>query len=421
MTLIGPSDRQTEFEDYILKIKKGLTVSRYETKRRRKDGSLVDVSVAISPIKNEQGEIIGISAIDRDITGQKQAAQYARSLIEASLDPLVTISPEGTITDVNEASIKVTGIPREKLIDTDFSNYFTEPEKAREGYQQVLKNGEVRDYPLTIRNADGKSLTDVLYNASVYKDDKGNVLGVFAAARDYTRVKQTTDKVEATNKELEAFSYSVSHDLRAPLRAIDGFAKMLVDGYANKLDTEGKRIIGVIETNAIQMGKLIDDLLSFSRLGRNEMKKEYVKMGLMVKEIFTAQKAQVPQRNIELIMHDLPDTRVDPNMIRVVWTNLLSNAIKFTNKKEKAVIEVSSKVENNNIIFSIKDNGAGFDMKFADKLFGVFQRLHTVEEFEGTGVGLANVKRIIERHDGKVWAEGKVGEGATLYFSLPKV
>ncbi len=191
MSIIGPTDRIDEFKEIIDKVKKGITVERYETQRKRKDGTLVAVSVTASPVRDEEGKLIGLSVIDRDITAQKQASQYARSLVEASLDPLVTISPDGKITDVNEATVKVTGVKREKLIGTDFSNYFVEPGKAREGYQLVFSKRTVTDYPLTIRHIDGK-LTDVLYNASVYKDVAGNVLGVFAAARDITAQKQAS-------------------------------------------------------------------------------------------------------------------------------------------------------------------------------------------------------------------------------------
>jgi PAS domain S-box-containing protein len=191
MSFIATPTRLDEYKELIEKVRSGITVERYETQRRRKDGTVVDVAVTVSPVRNEEGRLMGLSAIDRDITVEKQASQYARSLIEASLDPLVTISPDGKITDVNEATIKVTGLSRDKLIGTDFANYFTEPEKAREGYQQVFSKGFVTDYALTIRHIDGK-LTDVLYNASVYSDVRGNVLGVFAAARDITAQKQVS-------------------------------------------------------------------------------------------------------------------------------------------------------------------------------------------------------------------------------------
>lgn len=219
------------------------------------------------------GRVRGVFAAARDVTATKKASQYARSLIEASLDPFVTISAEGKITDVNDATVKVTGASREELIGTDFSNYFVEPQKAREGYEEVFKKEFVTDYPLTIRSRDGK-LTDVLYNASLYRDDKGNVLGVFAAARDYSRVKQTTEQIEAVNRELEAFSYTVSHDLRAPLRAIDGYAALLMDEIENKLSEDELDTVTKIRGSARWMGKLIDGLIEFARLGRQEVKKQ---------------------------------------------------------------------------------------------------------------------------------------------------
>jgi len=194
---IYPTDKESELDEIITKLKQNERIEHFETERKRKDGSLIDVSLSISQIKNEKGSIIGIAKIIRDISGQKRTSAYARSLIEASLDPLVTISAKGKVTDVNEATVKITGVPRETLIGSDFSDYFTEPKKAREGYEHVFKEGFVADYPLSIRNSSGQ-ITDVLYNASVYKDDKGNVLGVFAAARDITERK----KVEKLQAEL---------------------------------------------------------------------------------------------------------------------------------------------------------------------------------------------------------------------------
>jgi PAS domain S-box-containing protein len=191
MKMIGPTNKSKEFDDLLDKVKKGENIQRYETVRKKKDGTLINVSVTISPIKDDKGKVIGLSAIDRDISSQKQSAGYARSLIEASLDPLVTISTDGKVTDVNQATMDVTGASRQELIGSSFSDYFTEPTKAEEGYQKVFKEGVVKDYPLTIKHRNGK-LADVLYNASVYKDTKGKVLGVFAAARDITEQKQAT-------------------------------------------------------------------------------------------------------------------------------------------------------------------------------------------------------------------------------------
>ena len=203
MSLIGTAENIDGYKEIIASIKDGQSFKHYETQRKRKNGTLITVSVTVSPVRDEAGTLIGLSAIDRDITAQKQASQYARSLIEASLDPLVTISADCKITDVNEATSKVTGVSRKKLIGTDFANYFTEPQKAREGYNQVFAKGYVTVYPLTIRSNDGR-LTDVLYNASVYKDVAGNVLGVFAAARDITAQRKAEAQVaEQRTKELE--------------------------------------------------------------------------------------------------------------------------------------------------------------------------------------------------------------------------
>ncbi|MFA5024694.1 MAG: ATP-binding protein, partial [Patescibacteria group bacterium] len=334
--------------------------------------------------------------------------------------PLFTISPEGKIMDMNEATIRVTGAPREKLVGTDFLDYFTNPKDAREGYEKVFKNGSITDYPLTMKSQTGKQ-TDILFNASVYRDDKDNVLGVTGVARDNTRAKQAAEAAELVNKEMEAFSSSVSHDLRAPLRVIDGFAKILVEDYAGKLDDEGKRIIANIRESSEQMRVLIEDLLAFSRLGLQDIKKEPVAMGVLVKEVFAELKKSLPDRKIELNLQALPDSRADRDTLRLVWTNLLSNAIKYTRPKEQAVIEIGGQVQGDGVTYYVKDNGVGFDMKYVDKLFNVFQRLSSAEEFEGTGIGLANVKRIIERHGGQAWAEGQVGEGATFYFTLPKI
>jgi len=308
---------------------------------------------------------------------------------------------------------------REQLIGSDFSNYFTEPGKAMEGYRLVFSKGNVTDYPLTIRHANGRT-TDVLYNASVYKDEQGNVLGVFAAARDNSRAKKNIQQLESSNQELDAFTYSVAHDLKEPLRAIDGFSKILMEDYSKKMGDDGKRLISIICDNTGKMGKLIEDLLALSRIGRCGIKKEHLNPKLFIDSICKELIAIHPNREISIDIKELPDSFADKSLMRQVWVNLISNAIKFTQTKKKALIEIGgSKDENNFVTYYIKDNGLGFDMKYADKLFGVFQRLHG-QEIEGTGVGLANVKRIIMRHGGQVRGIGKIGEGATFSFTLPK-
>jgi len=398
-------------------------------------------------------------------TEYKRAFLYARGLIETSLDPLVTISAEGKIMDVNKSTELVTGLSREKLIGSRFSDYFTEPEKAAGGYKLAFEKGLIRDYPLSIRNISGQA-TDVLYNASVYKNESGEVQGIFAAARDITelkriekelkkahdelelRVEERTNELqktneylqeeirerkvaeklidlrtrllEETNKELESFSYSVSHDLRAPLRAVDGYARMILRDQADKLDHDARRKFELIRSNTQMMGKLIDDLLSFSRLGRMEINMTRLDMEGLINDVWKELQIINPERKLDLNITNVPAGNGDRTLIKQVYSNLFSNAVKFTKNRKNTSIETGGYVKGQENIYYVKDNGVGFDMDYYDKLFGVFQRLHSADEFEGTGVGLAIVQRIIHKHGGRVWAEGKAEEGATFYFTLSR-
>jgi signal transduction histidine kinase len=236
---------------------------------------------------------------------------------------------------------------------------------------------------------------------------------------DRQQLAQRTVQLEAANRELEAFSYSVSHDLRTPLRAIDGFSKMLLDGYADRLDDEGKRLVNVVRRNTLRMAQLIDDILQFSRTGRLALTFSAIDMERMARDVFEELRLANADAGLQLDMGYLPSATGDRAMLRQVFMNLLSNAIKFSRGNETPRITVGGSIEGNEAVYYVKDNGVGFDMAFADKLFGVFERLHGVSEFEGTGIGLAIVKRIVERHGGRVWAQGRVGEGATFCFSLP--
>ncbi|TAL49463.1 MAG: PAS domain S-box protein, partial [Methylovulum sp.] len=668
-------------------------IERYSMNKRffRKDKQIIHTDLTVACQRKPDGLVDYVIASLQDITERKQAEeqlrsalQYARSLIEASLDPLVTISAEGKITDVNEATVQATGASRNALVGSDFSDYFTEPDKARAGYQEVFAKGAVMDYPLTLRHVSG-NVMEVLYNASVYRNDKNDVVGVFAVARDITKrkkaeqeamqlslrnrlildsagegiygldingrctfinpaasqmlgftvyelvgqhshsmfhhtrqdgspypqeecpvlaayqqgathrgvdmywrkdgngfpvefvstptreaeqitgavvvfsditerkllerereqyfkffrlsidpmciadpygcfkqvnpafvlltgydeselvakpfldfilpedrqktademklqvavrpsmnfenryvckdgrvvvlswtayydkndgvtyatarditerkqseeelrkyhehleelVRQRTAKLEVANKDLEGFAYSVSHDLRVPLRAIDGFSQQILKRYEDKLDSEGKRYLNIVRDNTKRMSRLIDDILAFSRMGRLGMSMSEIDMEGLAREVFEELKPGCAGRELTLAINALPLCHGDPAMLRQVWQNLLGNAIKFTQPKALALVEVGGYTEGADIIYYVKDNGAGFDMQYAEKLFGVFQRLHGIEEFDGTGIGLAIVKRIITRHGGRVWAEGTVDEGAIFYFSLP--
>ena len=237
------------------------------------------------------------------------------------------------------------------------------------------------------------------------------------------KVRERTAELETANHELESFSYTISHDLRAPLRSINGFSQIVLDEYAEKFSPELTRYFELIRKNATMMGNLVDDLLNFSRLGRQALEKTTVNPVQIVHEVIDSLQTEIGNRNIDISIRDMPECEADPALLRQVFVNLITNAIKFTNLREKPKIEIGylkNQKQGSDIVscYFVKDNGVGFDMKFYDKLFGVFQRLHRAEDYEGTGVGLAIVDRIIRKHGGKVWATAEINKGATFYFTL---
>lgn len=259
------------------------------------------------------------------------------------------------------------------------------------------------------------------------RDENGKPVRMLGAHTDVTALKRAEEDAQrlatqlaAANRELEAFSYSVSHDLRAPLRAVDGFSKMLVEDYGTKLDDEGRHMLGRIREGAQRMGQLINDILAFSRLGRQQVELVRIDMRTMAQEVFEEFAAQEPGRQLHLELHPLPPALGTPAMIRQVWANLIGNAVKYTKARPVGEIEIGARPgEDDAQIYWVQDNGAGFDMRLAGRLFGMFQRLHNEEDFPGSGVGLALVQRILQRHGGLVWAEAEVGRGATFSFMLP--
>ena len=350
---------------------------------------------------------------------------------------------------VNPAGVRMVGLPdMAAACQVKVQDYFYLEDQAfiaNEFFPRVLREGH-GDVEIRLRHFQtGEPLWFYYYLFSVH-DASGKAIGWATVSHDISerrkaeveirtlnaeleqRVLDRTAQLEAANKELEAFSYSVSHDLRAPLWAMDGYAGILEEDYAPQLDAEARRVIGVIRSEAQRMGQLIDDLLAFSRLSRQPLLLAEVDLYALAQDVFTQCAAQEPDRKIEFTLHPLPPTRGDASMLRQVMVNLISNAVKYTRPRDVAHIEVGVLAHQElkahaaehplSTTYYIRDNGAGFDMKYAGKLFGVFQRLHSLEEFEGTGVGLALVQRIIHRHGGRIWAESKVNAGATFYFSI---
>ena len=384
------------------------------------DGSIIDSYDF--PFTDTDGSPL-ILEIEIDITERKraegalrEAGAYNRRLIEASLDPLVTISAEGKITDVNVATERVTGHSREEIIGTDFADYFTDPEKARLGYEQVFRDGSVKNYELAIRHKNGW-LTPVIYNASVYRDDSGKVVGIFAAARDITDRKRAEEELIRSNQDLQQFAYVASHDLQEPLRNVASCMQMLQKKYVNKLDAQADQYIEYAVEGSVRMKDLILDLLAYSRIGTRGKPYERTDCEQILAEAVKNLRSAVIETRAVITHDPLPTIPADGTQLLQVFQNLIGNAIKFRRDKPPQ-IHVAAVRNMNEWVFSIRDNGIGIESRYWDKIFVIFQRLNKRREYGGTGMGLAIVKKVVERHNGRVWVESEPGEGTTFYFSI---
>lgn len=332
-----------------------------------------------------------------------------------------SVGENGLFVRMNQTELNWLGYTRDEVIGKMGPADLHTPaslEIFKRRFKVFRETGVAKDVEYEFRRKDG-SVLPVVLNATAVRDRDGNFLMSRSTIFDNTDRKRAAEQLEAANKELESFSYSVSHDLRSPLRAIDGFSRIVLEDYAARLDAEGRRLLGVIRDNSRKMGELIDDLLEYSRLGRKPLASAEIDMKRLVEEVLgelPASSGSSPR----LELGALPPARGDATLLKQAWTNLLANAVKFSSKREQPVIAVSGHENGAQCVYCVKDNGAGFDMRYREKLFNVFQRLHREDEFEGTGVGLAIVQRVIARHGGRVWAEGKVDAGAGFYFSLPK-
>jgi PAS domain S-box-containing protein len=392
-----------------------------ELKAIKKDGSSFPVEISLSPIQTEEGLLVSASV--RDITDRKKAEERFRSLLNSAPDATVIVNDKGRIEMINQQVENLFGYERNELVGQPVEimipgNLKDMHVQHRSGY---VKAPKVRTMGAGIElkavKKDG-TLFPVEISLSPIQTEEG--IWVSASIRDISERKKLEDDLRKSHGDIEAFTYSVSHDLRAPLRAILGYTNILEEDYASKLDEEAKKITAIIKRSTLRMGQLIDDLLAFSHMEKKEILKTAVDMGAIVTgSIVDIMEHDNGNDSITWDVRPLPGAQADRNLITQVWVNILSNAVKYTRNKESPRIKVGSKEGSKEIIFYVKDNGAGFDEQYKHKLFKVFQRLHDADEFEGTGVGLALVERIISKHGGRVWAEGKENEGACFYFSLP--
>ncbi len=431
--LIGPPDTSRAGAEAIRETLE-LGWSTYESLQRRKDGVLLYVDFSSKPVQTEDGRLAYILSTGKDVThlrvrrDAKLVATRFRDLLESMPDGIILVNPTGRIVHANRqaeglfgyAAGELQGRLVEGLMPKRYrgahgghrSGYFGQPRVRAMGMGLELyglrKDGT--EFPVEI-------------SLSPLQLEEGTL--VISAVRDMTErhrfqraLREKNAELEAANGELAAFSYTISHDLRAPLRAIGGFARMAAEEYAAALPPAGLQRLRRIHDNAVKMGQLIDGLLAFSRLGRQALNKQTVQPTLLVRRALEDLQTDQTGRRLQLRVAELPPCQADPTLLGQVYANLLANALKYTRRRELAVIEVGARPANGGAVYFVKDNGAGFDPAYANKLFGVFQRLHRDDEFEGTGVGLAIAQRIIQRHGGRIWAEGAPDRGATFSFTV---
>jgi len=412
----------------------------------RKDGKQIAVEIRTFPVTIEgQDLVLGMA---HDITERKRAEEALReseeryrTILEGMHDGYYEIDLAGNATFVNDSACRYLGYSREEMIGMNYRVY-TLPEDVETVFKifnQVYRTGEpVEGFAWKATRKDGAT-GFAEASVSPIKKDKGETVGFRCVGRDVTERKRAEEKIrqlneeleqrvielgerteqlQAANKELEAFSYSVSHDLRAPLRTVDGFSQALLEDYGDELDELGRDYLQRVRYAAQHMAQLIDDMLSLSRITRSEMRCEKVDLTALARSIAAELKQRQPERQAEFIIAEGLAGNGDPRLLRVVLDNLLDNAWKFTGTRECARIEFGHTKADGKSAYFVRDNGVGFDMTYVDKLFGAFQRLHSPVEFEGTGIGLATVQRIIHRHGGRVWAEGAVDQGAIFGFTL---
>jgi PAS domain S-box-containing protein len=394
---------------------------------QRRDGTEFPIEISLSPLETESGTLA--SSTIRDVTERKRVDELRfrlAAIVDSSDDAIIGKTLAGIITSWNKGAERIFGYTPQEAIGQPISILLPAGRKGEEPELLArLANHERIDSFETLRRRKDGHVIHASVTISPVRDAQGNLIGASKTARDISDRKHAEEALakakeaaELSSREFEAFSYSIAHDLRSPLRGIDGFSKLLLEEHASKLDSEAQSYIHTVREAAQHMAQLIDSLLALARVSQSDLRRERVDLSAIAKDALRRLQSEQPERNVDLRVTEGMTCQGDSRLIQIAFTNLLTNAWKFTGKRPDPRIEVGVTNDGERDAFFVRDNGAGFDMAFSKKLFGVFQRLHSVGEFEGIGIGLATVQRIVRRHGGKIWANSALERGATFYFML---
>jgi PAS domain S-box-containing protein len=422
VTLLMPPDRYDEEPQILARIRRGELIDHYETVRRRKDGLLIDISLTVSPVRNARGVVIGASKISRDMTAAKQADRGNRllaAIIDSSDDAIISKDLNGIVTSWNRGAERLFGYTAGEMIGQSIT-LLIPPDRIEEEPQILarIRSGEPVDHFETVRRCKNGQLLDISLTISPIRDQRGVVIGASKIARDITERKKMDAAIRRANRDLEQFAFSASHDLQEPLRSINIYSELLAQRYAAKLDGDALKFLGYMQSGATRMAALVRDLLAYTHLIGAESTNEVTDANAALSTALDNLAGSIAESQAVIHSETLPCVPMHVQHLQQIFQNLIGNAIKYRSPGRPPEIRVASKVANGSYSFSVSDNGIGIDPKYQETIFEPFKRLHSGDQYAGTGIGLAICQRIVEQLGGRIWVESQLGKGSTFHFTI---
>lgn len=428
-SLIIPDDRQDEEPNILARLRRGERVDHFETVRRRKDGSLIDISLTISPVKDAQGVIIGASKIARDITERKrirlalmESEARFRQLADAMPQIVWTARPDGSVDYFNERWYELTGVSRNIYGDVSWQAVLhpSDLEGTRETWYAAVQSGQPYNTELRMFDRQENRWRWFVARALPVRDAAGEIVKWFGTTTDIDQQKHVEDELRRANEDLKQFAFSASHDLQEPLRTVKIYSELLTKRYADKLDGEALKFLRFLRKGATRMEALVHDLLSYTQAPRLDSPVEIVDANEILETALESLSAAISESGAQVTAGPLPSLPVNETHLQQLFQNLVGNAIKYRSPERKPIVQLGATRENGYWVLSVADNGIGIDPEYKENIFGLFKRLHSSDEYSGTGIGLAICRRIVDRYHGRIWVESEPGRGSTFRFTLPE-